>query len=316
VPRSATGAGALLTLQDTLTAWAFGPLPTAGAGITGLGYAAARRRLLRSLPRSGGHAAAGRGRLACFCAGLLAVLLAVDGPPGVLSEVSFSAHMVQHLLLQLVAPPLLLLGGPLSLLLRADPGWLPRRVLVRVLRSRALRVLAHPVMALGLFTVFLAGTHLTPLYELTLERDWVHSLEHAAYLGTALLLWWPAIASDPAPHRIRYPARLLYLSLAMPVMAFLGMAIANSSRLLYPYYAAHPPPWGATALADQGTAGTIMWVSGMFTLAPAMGVLLLRWLDEDARQQARRESRAPRGGGPHRSTPPFQQAASSEARGR
>lgn len=285
-------------------------MPTIGVGVAAVGYVAARRRLLRGPLRAGALRAGGRRRLACFGAGLLVIIVAVDGPPDVLSDVSLSVHMVQHMLLQLAAAPLLLLGGPLDLLLRADPPWLPRRVLGRLLRSRFVRVLAHPVTALSVFTVVLVGSHLSPLYNLALERDWVHQLEHVAFLVTALLLWWPAIGVDPAPHRLSYPARLLYLFLAMPVMAYLGLAIANSSRVLYPYYAAHPPPWGVSALQDQGAAGTIMWIAGTFTMVPAMAVILLRWLDEDARRQAILDARpvppaAPAGGGPQReATPP------------
>src|SRR5262249_59523701 len=168
-------------------------------------------------------------------------------------------------------------------------GWLPRRALVRVLRSRPVRVLAHPLIALALFTVILVGSHLTPLYNLALEHEWLHELEHVAFFVTALLFWWPAIGVDPAPHRLSYPARLLYLFLDMPVMAYLGLAIANASYVLYPHYAGQQTPWGASALQDQGVAGTIMWVSGTFTMIPAMAVVFLRWLDDDARKQEKRE---------------------------
>lgn len=236
--------------------------------------------------------------MACFGAGLLAIIVAVDGPPDVLSDASFSAHMVQHLLLQMVAAPLLLLGGPLSLLLRADPPWLPRQVLTRVLRTRSVRVVTHPVTTLGAFTVVLVGSHLSPLYDLTLEHEWVHQLEHVAFLISALLFWWPAIGVDPAPHQLRHPARLLYVLIGMPVPAYLGLAIANSSRVLYPYYAAHLPPWGATALQDQGASGTLMWIAGTFTTVPLMAILLLRWLDEDERRQVRLEAQRPLPGAP------------------
>jgi len=285
------GSCKLFNLQAVLTAWAYDPVPTIGAGVAALGYFAARQRLSSGPDAAWVRSHAGRGRVICFCAGLLAIVVAVNGPPDVLSGVSFSAHMVQHLLLQLVAPPLLLLGAPLSLLLRANPPWLPRRVLVPVLRSRAVRVLAHPVTALALFTVVLVGSHLTAFYNLTLEHEWLHDLEHAAYLVTALLFWWPAIGVDPAPHRLSYPGRLLYLFLDMPIMAYLGLAIASSSHVLYPWYATHLPPWGSSALQDQGVAGTIMWISGTFTMIPAMAVVFLRWLDEDARKQARLEAR-------------------------
>jgi putative membrane protein len=277
-----------------LTSWDFDSVPTVGAGVAALGYVAARKRLASVQHQTGAHRLAGRGRTACFGAGLLAIIVAVDGPPDVLSEVSLTAHMIQHLLLQLVAPPLLLLGGPLVLLLRADPSWLPRRVLARLLRSRPVRLLAYPVTTLGLFTFVLVGSHLSPLYNLALERAWLHEIEHVVFLVTALLFWWPAIGVDPSPHRLRYPARLFYLFLGMPVMAYLGLAIANSSRVLYPYYAAHLPPWGASALGDQAAAGTIMWIAGTFTMVPAMAVVLLRWLDEDERGQARLDARQPR----------------------
>jgi cytochrome c oxidase assembly factor CtaG len=306
---------ALFTFQDALTAWAFDPVPTVGVGIAAVGYAAARQRLVRGPSRAFALRAAGRGRMAFFAAGLLAIVVAVDGPPDVLSDVSFSAHMVQHLLLQLVAPPLLLLGGPLGLLLRADPPWLPRRVLSRVLRSRLARVLAHPVTTLGVFTLVLLGSHLTPLFNLTLEYDWVHQLEHLVFLVSAVLFWWPAIGLDPAPHQLRYPARLLYMALDMPVMAYLGVAIANSPRVLYPYYAAHLPPWGATALQDQSAAGTLMWIAGTFTMVPVMAVLLLRWLDEDERKQARLDALhplpdPPAGASQHRDDAPASRARS------
>jgi putative membrane protein len=228
-----------------------------------------------------------RRRVALFGAGLAVVLLAVDGPPDVLSDTSFSAHMVQHLLLQTVAAPLLVLGAPLSVVLRADPPWLRRRLLTRLLRTDAVRVLTHPVTTLGAFLVVLVGTHLSPLYDVALEHERVHQLEHVLYLVTAVLFWWTAIGVDPAPHRVSYPARLLYLFLAMPGTAFLGIAIANAGKVMYPHYAANRPPWSWTPLHDQEVAGTLMWVAGMFTIVPALAFILLTWLEEDARRQTR-----------------------------
>ena len=226
-----------------------------------------------------------------FGSGLVVVLVAVDGPPDVLSDTSFSAHMVQHLLLQMVAAPLLVLGAPLSVVLRADPPWLRRRLLTRLLRTDAVRVLTHPVTTLGAFLVVLIGTHLTPLYEVALEHERVHQVEHLVYLVTAVLFWWTAIGVDPAPHRLSYPARLLHLFLAMPGTAFLGVAIANAGKVMYPHYAANPPRWDWTPLHDQAVAGTLMWVSGMFTIVPALAFLLLKWLEDDDHRQARLDGR-------------------------
>jgi putative copper resistance protein D len=281
-----------------LTAWEIDPAPTVGVGVAGLLYLAALRRLRSAHPGSPSHVRAGRlrGHPAAFWVGLLILLLAIDGPPDSLSDSSFSAHMVQHLLIQLVAAPLLLLGAPLTLLLRADPPWLSRRTLARALRSRPIGVLSHPVVAFTLFIALMVGSHLSPIYNLALEHQWVHQVEHVGYLLTALLFWWPAIGVDPGPHRLAHPVRVLYLLLIMPVMAFLGVAIVSTGRVLYPYYAMHPPPWGATPLSDQRLAGTLMWISGMLIITPAVGVALLRWLDQDALDQARRESARPSGG--------------------
>lgn len=286
-----------MTTGHVLAAWALDPVPSAGVVVAaGLYLHAWRARPHRPGLGSAGvvHRGVSRVRPLAFGLGLLALLVALDGPPDVFSESSFLAHMVQHLLLQLVAAPLLLLGGPVAVVLRADPPWFRRRLLVRLLRSRSVRVLTHPVTTLATFATVLVGSHLTPLYELALQHDGVHELEHLGYLATALLFWWPAIGVDPAPRRMAHPARLLYLFLAMPVMAFLGLAIASSRHVLYAAYLAQTPPWGATPMADQRAAGTLMWVAGMFTVVPAMAAVLWRWLDEDGRRQQRTDELARR----------------------
>jgi len=286
-----------VTPGQLLSAWALDPLPSAGVVVAAGLYLHAWRALANSPGDGSTGAARGglrRSRPLAFALGLLALIVAIDGPPDVFSESSFLAHMVQHLLLQLVAAPLLLLGGPVGLVLRADPPWFRRKALVRLLRSRWVRVLSHPVTTLAAFAVVLVGSHLTPLYELALQHEGVHELEHLAYFATALLFWWPAIGVDPAPHRMGHPGRLLYLFLAMPVMAFLGVAIADSSQVLYASYVADPPPWGSTPLSDQRAAGTLMWVAGMFTVVPAMAAVLWQWLDEDGRRQQRTDELARR----------------------
>ncbi len=292
------GSVTLFEFRDALTAWEIDPAPTVGVGVTGLLYLIALRRLRPAHPGRSSPFRAGRprGHPAAFGVGLLILLVAIDGPADSLSDSSFSAHMIQHLLIQLVAAPLLLLGAPLTILLRADPPWLPRRTLARALRSRPIGVVSHPVVAFALFAAAMVGSHLTPIYNLALERQWVHQLEHIGYLLTALLFWWPAIGVDPGPHRLAHPGRVLYLLLIMPVMAFLGVAIISTGRILYPYYLAHPPLWGATPLSDQRLAGTLMWISGMLIITPALGVAVLRWLDQDALDQARRETARPAGG--------------------
>jgi putative membrane protein len=273
-------------VRDALSAWVLDPTPTIGVLVAGLGYALAVRRL----SASSGGAPWPRQRALAFGAGLLVLLVSIDGPPDALADTSFAAHMVQHLLIQLVAAPLLILGAPVTLLLRADPRWLPRWALGRALRTPAVHLLSRPLVTFTAFTVVLVGSHLSPLYDLALRHEAVHRTEHVAYLVTACLFWWPAIGVDPGPAKPTHPMRVLYLLLVMPVMTFLGVAIASANRVLYPHYAANPPPWGASALADQQLAGTLMWISGMVTVPPLLVLVLLRWLDQDERDAARRAS--------------------------
>lgn len=306
-----------MTAAAVLAAWAWDPVPTLAVLVTAVLYASAWRRATRLAARRRGRGdrpACPRSRSVCFALGLLAVVVAVDGPPDSLAESSFLAHMTQHMLLQMVAAPLLLLGGPVGLLLRADTGWCPRRMVVRVLRSSPVRVLTHPVTAFSLFTLVLVGTHLSPLYELALEHEGVHQVEHLGYLLTALLFWWPAIGVDPAPHRMSHPARLLYLFMSMPVTALLGVAIAVTDRVLYPTYLVNLPPWGGSALADQHAAGTLMWVSGMFTIVPAMAVVLWGWLEEDSARQRRAELRWQPALGPAAGSVPVGDVAKADVR--
>ena len=274
-------------VQDMLAGWAIDPIPTAGIGLAAIGYVSAVRRL-----RGAGRSWPVRRNVAVG-AGLLTLVIALDGPPDTLADTSFAVHMGQHLLIQQVAAPLLLLAAPITLVLRADPAWLRRRILVRILRSRAIYLLSRPPVAFMCFAVTLIASHLTGFYELALRNENVHALEHVAYLATALLFWYPAVGVDPGPARPEHVARLLYLLLIMPVMAFLGLAIASTGRVLYSYYAANPPPWGATPLQDQHLAGTLMWVSGMITIPPLVVVVLMRWLDQDEKKMTRRQPVAP-----------------------
>ncbi len=257
--------------------------------------------LERRLRQQGSRLRWPRHRTALFITGLAVIFVALQGPVDYYADRLFSVHMGQHLALQLIAPPLLLLGAPITLLLRADPRWLRRRSLLRILRSRPVKLVAHPLTAWLLFVAATVGIHFSSLYEVALTNNWVHKGEHLLYLFTALLFWWPTIGTDPSPVRLSSPARLLYLFLAMPVMALVGVAIADAPRPLYEYYAILPSPYGPEALADQGRAGTLMWECGTFTIVPAMATILLRWLARDERDQSRLD--AARAASPESSSP-------------
>jgi putative copper resistance protein D len=251
-------------------------------------YAAADarvRRLRGHLPR--------RRAPAAFFTGSAVLLVALTGPLDAASATSFSAHMVQHLLLTMVAAPLLLLGAPLTLVLLAWPG-APRRALLGAVRSAPARLLTQPVVAWALFFGVLWGVHLTGLYDAALRSQWIHALEHLALIATALLFWMPIVRADPSPSTLSYPARILYLFVAMPAMAFLGLVLVSATTPLYPTYAR--VEGAARAVADQQMAGAIMWAGTMVLIVPALAFVLLDWMRADEREARRADERLARAG--------------------
>jgi len=270
-----------------MTSWRLDPPVVVGIFGIGLVYVEAARRLKigAGFPRS---------RERCLLAGLAVAFLALDGPIDAGASGLLSVHMVQHMLLTMVAAPLIVLGAPVTLALRASSPGTRRRILVPILNSRMARILANPLVAWSLLFVVLWASHLTGLYEAAMLNRGLHALEHVAYLGTAVLFWWPVVGLDPIPSRISHPARILYLFLAMPPMAFLGLAIYSSDHLLYPYYATVPGATITSALADQHLAGAIMWEGGVFVVVPALALVLLDWMRRDEREAERTEERAAR----------------------
>jgi cytochrome c oxidase assembly factor CtaG len=239
----------------------------------------------------------------CFFAGLVVTYLALQSPIHAYSHRLFSVHMVQHLVLMMVAAPLLVLGTPVELALRASSPEVRSRVLVPLLRSRGASLLSNPVVCWSAFTIVLWASHFTSLYEDALGSQAIHGLEHVLYLVAAVLFWRPVIGLEPGPSRISPPARILYLFLAMPQMAFLGLAIYSSDLVLYPHYLATAPMLGTSALADQHLAGVLMWTTSMVLLLPALGYVLFDWMRKDEREAARIDARLDRQGAISSRTP-------------
>ncbi len=217
-----------------------------------------------------GPAAVSWRRSALFLAALGAIAVALESPVDAGAATRFSVHMVQHLLLALVAAPLLVLARPVTLALQVATPQARRRLLLPLLRSRPVAVLTSPAVAWCGFALVLWATHFSPLYEAALTDPGLHALEHLAYLGSALLFWSVVAGVDPSPAHLSPPARILYLFLAMPQMTFLGLAIYSARHVLYPAYGAGP-----VVLADQRLAGALMGGSGVLVFLPAVGVLLL-----------------------------------------
>jgi putative membrane protein len=262
-----------------VTSWPVNPLTivplVAAAWLYGMGLRRAERAGMPHPRRS----------VVAFYAGLATLALALASPIDTYAEASFSVHMAQHLLLTLLAPPLLALGAPITLALRATrPA--TARLLTRLLRSEVAIVLSNPVVGWVLFVGVAFAIHLTPLFDLALRSPAVHALEHAMWLGAALIYWWPIVGRDPSPHPMSFPLRLLSLFLAMPAMSFLALAIYSAATPLYQTYASLPAPWGPAALADQRGGATMMWLVGNLSLVVAMLIVAAAWKrDEDVRQR-------------------------------
>jgi cytochrome c oxidase assembly factor CtaG len=236
-----------------------------------------------------GPGAVPRRRSVLFLAGLAAIAVALESPIDAAAATRFSVHMVQHLLLTLVAAPLLVLARPVTLALQATAPATRRRLLLPALHSRLLAALTAAPLAWCGFALVLWATHFSPLYEAALTSPAVHALEHLAYLASAVLFWSAVAAVEPSPGRLSPPARILYLFLAMPQMTFLGLAIYGARHVLYPAYGTGPP-----TLADQRLAGALMGGSGVLVFLPAVGVLLLDWWAREERAAARADARLDR----------------------
>jgi putative membrane protein len=214
--------------------------------------------------------------------GLGVVVIALASPVATYESSLFWVHMVQHLLLTMVAAPLLMLGAPLTLALRAaTPAG--RKRLLRVLHSKPVQILTHPAVTWSAFALVMWITHFTSFYDLALENEATHVAEHAVYLLAACLFWWPVIGLDPGAARLGWPGRVVYLLLAMPQQSFLGLAIHQADDPLYPHYQTLARNWGPTVLGDQHLAGTIMWVAGDFLFIGALVFAVLAWMRHEQR---------------------------------
>ena len=224
------------------------------------------------------------GRSIAFAAGLVVVALATQsGLAGAEAE-RFSAHTVQHVLLGMVAPALLALGAPVTLALQAASRS-TQVLLLRVLASAPLRVLTHPVAAWLVFGGSLVVLYFTPVLEQSLTHDAVHAAVHLQFLLAGGLFCWTAIGVDPVSWRLPHAARLLFVMLAVPVHAIVGLAVMGATSPLAASFGTGPE-----ALADQRVAGGILWATGDLFGIVLAGVVLAQWMGHEERV-ARRHDR-------------------------
>ncbi len=227
-----------------------------------------------------------RWRPLLYLGGLLILGLALMSPIDVMSSQLFFMHMIQHVLLVSIVPPMLWLANPLPFLLWGLPDQ-ARIGFGRLLGRRGelrlgLKKLAGPGAVWIAFVVLYLGWHDPLLYNAALERAWAHDLEHISFFGTAMLYWWHILGAGPVVHKpFSTVGRFVFLLMAIPPNMIAGMAIAFSESPIYPHYEAVPRLWGLSVMADQRLAGVIMWVPGSMMYIIFALILTARWLKQE-----------------------------------
>lgn len=276
-------------LQVLLAGWNFSPsivlgiLALAGLYAYGTGPLRVRWRLGDPVPRV---------RQVTYYLGMGVLAFALLSPLDKLGdEYLFSAHMVQHMLLVMVVPPLLLLG---------TPGWLIRPLLRRtglLALARwfndalpAARGLLLPLIVFTLFNADFWVWHAPPLYDLTLRNEQIHILEHVTFLVFATLNWLPILSPLPEDlPRLPRLAQVLYLFLSCQPMVLLGALLTFAGHPLYAPYVAAPRIFGLSPLSDQQLGGLIMWIPGSVVYILMMSVIFFQWVQHQSDEAIRRE---------------------------
>lgn len=260
-------AALLNTSRLLTTAWDWKPSVMVGCAMLALGYVLVVRPLSH--------------RAWLWMLGVLVLLLSLVSPVDALGDhYLFSAHMLQHLLMVLAVPPLLLLG---------IPGEFSHRALAWTPVARAERVLGRPLPAWLLYISVTTVWHVPALYDTALQSEALHILEHLMFLVTATMFWWPVLHPVTGPPRLAPWASILYLFAAMAAGSVLGIIVTFAQPGLYPAYT-HPVDelgilpllrgWGLSPADDQQLGGLLMWIPGGAVYSLVTFAMLARWFSE------------------------------------
>jgi putative membrane protein len=241
------------------------------------------------------------GRVLAFTAGVLTVGLAMCTRLNDYGMVMFSVHMVQHMILSMLSPILLLLGAPVTLALRTLPsagrGRIgPRELLVKLLHSRFMRVITHPAFTIPLFIASLYGLYFTSLFDTLMDTRAGHIAMMLHFLGVGLVFFWPIMGVDPGPHRSGYVMRMLELFAGMPFHAFFGIALMMASQPMVKTFLHPAASLGIDPLDDQTAAGGIAWAFSEIPSVLVLVALLFQWYTSEKRQARRTDRAADRDG--------------------
>ncbi len=278
------------TISDAVfSSWDFNPWLLTPALLTGVLYARGWRRLYKRAPHRFGFR-----QFTSFYAGLITILFALMSPLDAFAGWLLTVHMIQHLLLMMVAPPLLLYGSPYLPLLFGLPRDFLRDGLQPFFVSPTLRkvghFIVHPVFSLSAFVFTNTAWHVPVMYELALRSPTWHQVEHVCFLTTALLFWWPIIQPYPWVAHTQRWLIVPYLFLADIQNTALSAFLIFYERALYPTYRIVPRITTLTPLDDQAAAGAIMWVAGSIFFLVPVGLITMQLLSTRRRVVSRNHS--------------------------
>lgn len=263
----------------------------AGLGLYGWGVARLRRRG-DAWPVS---------RMVFFTVGVLSVALVMCTKLNDYGMVMFSVHMVQHMVISMLSPILLLLGAPVTLALRALPvadrgSTGPRELLLKLLHSRYVKVITHPGFTIPMFIASLYALYFTPLFDFLMGSKPGHIGMMVHFLMVGVVFFWPIMGVDPGPHRPGYVMRMLELFAGMPFHAFFGIALMMASEPMVGTYQSPPASLGIDALTDQNAAGGIAWAFSEIPSVLVLIALVYQWYHSEQRQAVRMDRAADRNG--------------------
>ncbi|MFD3439794.1 cytochrome c oxidase assembly protein [Streptomyces sp. NPDC058685] len=240
-------------------------------------------------------------RTVLFTVGVLSVALVMCTKLNDYGMVMFSVHMVQHMVISMLSPIVLLLGAPVTLALRALPvagrgrkG--PREVLLALLHSRYMKIVTHPAFTIPLFIASLYGLYFTPLFDFLMGSTVGHAAMMVHFLAVGLVFFWPIMGVDPGPHRPGYVMRMLELFAGMPFHAFFGIALMMATEPMIGAYRNPPASLGIDALTDQNAAGGIAWAFSEIPSVLVLIALVFQWYRSEQRQARRLDRAADRDG--------------------
>jgi len=264
--------------QAVFTVWQFAPVVTGVVAIVGALYLWGVLRVARRHPARPWPA----WRTGMFLGGLAVVVLATESGIGSYDDVLFWDHMVQHLMLIMVAPPLLIVGQPITLLLHASRNPLHTGV-KRIVRSRVASFLTWPVFGFVAYAGAVLGAHLTGLANLVETNQTLHDAEHALFLVVGYLFFLPILGREPIRWRLSYPVRFVILVLVMPVDTFTGLVLGYGTAGTPGVVHGPRPAWAPGPVSDLHTGGAVMWVAGDAIMFGLMMLVFLMWsMDERA----------------------------------